>query len=118
MIDSRYPSASLSPDQVVSFDLIGDSGVLSTHCSLRQPFPHVIIDNFFNTEVAQSLAREIRSIDDNNYPVSFRSLTQRKFQLGNIRGLAPQIYPLYEALMKPSLHTFHRDRVRLSEPRG
>lgn len=106
MTKPRYSSVSLSPEQVVSFDLIGDSSVPSDQCSSKQPFPHVIIDNFFNREVAVSLAREIRSIHDNDYRVSFRSLTQRKLQLGDIRGTVPHIYPLYDVLMRPPFTRF------------
>lgn len=106
MTDSRYSSASLSPDQIVAFDIVGNSSVLSDQCSLRQPFPHLVIDNFFNREIAVSLTREIRYIDDNNYGVSFRSLTQKKLQLGNIRGTVPHIYPLYDALMGPAFTHF------------
>jgi Rps23 Pro-64 3,4-dihydroxylase Tpa1-like proline 4-hydroxylase len=99
MIDSRYLFASLSPEQVVSFDLIDRSRLLSDRWALTQPFPHVVIDNFFNREVATTLAREISSIHENNYRVSFNSLTQRKVQLGDIRGTVPHLYPLYDALM-------------------
>ena len=49
-----------------------------------------------------SLAAAISSIEDDKYRVSFRGLTQKKLQLGNIQGAAPHLYPVYEALMGPT----------------
>ena len=102
MMDTRSAFAAMSSEQLVSSALIRDGRLLSEQCSLSQPFPHVVIDNFFNPEVATTLAREISSIRDNKYRVSFRSLTQKKLQLGDIQGAVPHIYPLYDAMMGPS----------------
>jgi Rps23 Pro-64 3,4-dihydroxylase Tpa1-like proline 4-hydroxylase len=102
MTDSKNSFVSITSEQVVSSRLLSNSRVLSDRWSVSEPFPHVVIDNFFTGDVAMELASEISSIDDANYRVSFRSLTQRKLQLGNIKGLLPQIYPLYNALMGPS----------------
>ena len=118
MIDSKNAFASLRPEQVVSFDLADKNRLQSEYSASRHPFLHLVIDNFLNDEVARRLAREISSIQDTDYRVSFRSLTQRKLQLGNIQGTVPQIYPLYDALMGPSFTRLIELVCRLSEPRG
>jgi Rps23 Pro-64 3,4-dihydroxylase Tpa1-like proline 4-hydroxylase len=106
MIDPRHSSPSLSPEQVVSSGLIASGRVLSDQFLFSRPFPHQVIDNFFYGEVAANLAREINSIPDKDYRVSFRSITQRKLQLGNVQGMVPHIYPLYNVLTGPSFTRF------------
>jgi hypothetical protein len=86
-------------EQLLSSDLLTNSAELSRQYSRNRPFPHIIIEGFFAPETATGLARAIATIPDCDYGVSFRSLAQRKIQLGNIVSKAPQIYYAYEALM-------------------
>ncbi len=106
MINPGHSPASCSLEQLMSSGLINNSGPLSSQCYLSQPFSHVIIDDFLNGEVALNLAREISAIRDRDYRVSFRSLAQKKLQLGDIKGTAPHIYPVHEALTTPSFVRF------------
>src|ERR1700751_5250536 len=93
-------------EHLLSSGLLADSDELSRQYSRNRPFPHVIIDHFFAPETAIDLARVIATIPDSNYKVSFRSLAQRKIQLGDIVGKAPQIYYAYEVLMGSAFTRF------------
>jgi 2OG-Fe(II) oxygenase superfamily len=97
---------SLRLEELVPSTLIDTGKVLHRQCSTSEPFPHVIIDNLFHREVALDLAAAISGLQDRDYRVSFRSLAQRKLQLGNIRGVIASIYPVYQALMGPIFTNF------------
>jgi hypothetical protein len=85
--------------ELLPSDLLAKSGELSEQYSRNRPFPHLVIDNFFKREAATSLAGSIEAIPDRDYGVTFRSLAQRKMQLGKIVEKAPHIYDAYETLM-------------------
>jgi Rps23 Pro-64 3,4-dihydroxylase Tpa1-like proline 4-hydroxylase len=72
---------------------------LAKRYSENVPFRHLIIDHFFAPDVAIRLGNAICAIPDREYAVSFRSLAQRKLQLGNISAKAPHIGYAYQALM-------------------
>jgi 2OG-Fe(II) oxygenase superfamily len=104
--DSRSWQGSPSLEQLVPSNLIASGKSLSQQFCVSVPFPHVIIDNMFHPKVAISLAAEIGALEDRGYRVSFRSLAQRKLQLGNIQGSVPGLYPVYDALMGPAFTRF------------
>lgn len=105
-IDSPLSGGPLSVEHIVSSNLIFSGTELSHQYRRRQPFPYVIIDEFFKPDLATRLATEINALPDEAYRVSFRSLAQRKLQLGDIGGAARHIHPVYEALMGPTFTRF------------
>lgn len=102
---TRSPAFS-DPTKVISSELLSGADLLSDRYSVAQPFPHVVLDGFFRPELAIALAREISALHDRDYRVSFRSLAQRKLQLGNIEGATPQLFPVYDSLMAPAFTRF------------
>jgi Rps23 Pro-64 3,4-dihydroxylase Tpa1-like proline 4-hydroxylase len=98
MIGSQ-PRAAYNLKEVVSSGLINGAGPLSCEFSRAKPFPYVLIDGFFKPEIASSVVNGINSLLDSQYRVSFRSLAQRKLQLGKISAVAPHLLPAYEVLM-------------------
>ena len=102
MLETDSQAADLSHvQQFFTNDLETSGHVLGTKYSQNQPFPHVIIDDFFTNHIANQLARHVLSLYDGDYPVSFRGLAQKKLQLGNIQLLAPDLCPIYKSLMGP-----------------
>jgi hypothetical protein len=88
-----------SDTQTLSFDLSASGRTLANRYRHSLPFPHIVIDNFFTTDVVAKLAQIIAHIRDEDYGVSFKSLAQKKLQLGKIQKIAPDAYPIYECLM-------------------
>lgn len=72
---------------------------LAARFSENEPFRHLIIDDFFGPDVAVQLGKAISAIRDHDYAVSFRSLAQKKLQLGNISAKAPHLWYAYQGLM-------------------
>jgi Rps23 Pro-64 3,4-dihydroxylase Tpa1-like proline 4-hydroxylase len=107
MNDSRADILpALNLEQLLAPGLSARAGQLAGHYAANQPFPHIVIDDFFAPAIASGLGEAISAIPDRDYGVSFRSLTQRKMQLGSLRGRAPHIYWAYEALMSPEFTGF------------
>ncbi len=105
-ISSFGSSGPVNLQGVISSRLLASGPRLSRQCLPVDPFPHIIIDNFFEAETAKSITRDISALRDRDYRVSFRSLAQRKLQLGNIPGSAAGIYPIYDTLMGPEFTRF------------
>jgi Rps23 Pro-64 3,4-dihydroxylase Tpa1-like proline 4-hydroxylase len=104
--DNRDNTESSQPRNVLSFEPAAAAAAFARQYSLSEPYPHIVIDEFFNPEVANSLARHIISLRDRDYRVSFKSLAQSKLQLGRIKAVAPDLYPVYAALMEPAFAHF------------
>jgi Rps23 Pro-64 3,4-dihydroxylase Tpa1-like proline 4-hydroxylase len=90
------------PENLLTAPLFRDTRELSRRYAVAGPFRHIVIDRFFRPEIAETLDRAIRAIGDDRYPVSYKSLAQKKLQLGSVAAKAAHIYPVYEALMCPA----------------
>jgi hypothetical protein len=92
----------LNPENLLTPLVFRETRELSRRYAAAGPFGHLVLDKFFRPDIAEALAREIRVIGDDHYPVSYKSLAQKKLQLGRVAVKVPHIYPVYEALMCPS----------------
>jgi Rps23 Pro-64 3,4-dihydroxylase Tpa1-like proline 4-hydroxylase len=91
------------PERWLTPVLFRDTRELSHRYMAAGPFGHLILDKFFEPSIAEALDSAIRAFGDNDYPVSYRSLAQKKLQLGAVATKAPHIFPIYETLMCPAL---------------
>jgi Rps23 Pro-64 3,4-dihydroxylase Tpa1-like proline 4-hydroxylase len=83
---------------LLAFDYTNGAELITRYCN-NLPYPHIVIDGFFADAVASKLAQAVIQLRDDAYKVSFRSLAQKKLQLGRVSSTGPSIYPIFDALM-------------------
>ena len=64
------------------------------------PFPHVVIEEFFDDDFANLLERYISALE--LFPTSFRSLAQKKDQLSDVKFRAPTVQTAFDLLADDS----------------
>jgi hypothetical protein len=82
--------------QVVNPRWLSATGDLRSQFASSVPFPSIVMDDFLTPAAADLLRRA--SCDVGDFPVSFRTLAQKKHQLCNLEKEAPAAWPIISAL--------------------
>jgi len=81
---------------VLNSCILGDVVSLARAYSVAYPFPHIVIDNFFEKAVADMLALKVNALQ--TLPVAFHSVAQKKKTISNLRAY-PEAVAVFNRLM-------------------